>query len=78
MAVRAKFYVTEVAQTTGGGRVKLAAVCRGEDNKVWSSATPWGTLEMGVKNELALEQFEVGSEVFLDITPAPKGQEGMG
>lgn len=80
MAVRAKFYVQEIARSTYGGRVKLAVVTRGEDNKAWANATPTGTVEMGIRNEVALEQFEVGQEFFVDFTPVPEaqaGQEGM-
>lgn len=77
MSVRAKFFVTEVAHTTYGGTVKLQAVCRGEDNKAWASATPTGQITMGIRNDLALEQFQPGEEYFLDFTLAPKGKEGM-
>lgn len=77
MSVRAKFYVAEITHTPSGGRVKMHAVCRGEDNKMWSAATPTGTIEMGILNEAALNQFVPGEEYFLDFTPAPKGQEGM-
>lgn len=78
MSVRAKFFVTEIAKTTFGGRVKLQAVCRGKDNSQWSSATPSGHVEMSIRNELAVEFFDVGQEYFVDFTPAPKGEEGMG
>lgn len=78
MAVRAKFFCSEVARTTYGGRVKLNAVTRGEDNKKWASATPSGSIEMTIKNELAVEFFDVGEEYFIDFTLAPKGEEGMG
>lgn len=77
MTVRAKFYVEEVARTTYGGRVKLRAVSRGEDNKKWASATPSGELSMTIRNELAVEFFDVGEEYYLDFTKAPKGAEGM-
>lgn len=78
MTVRAKMYVTEVAQTTNGGRVKLLAVCRGEDNKVWSKYTPNATFEMTCLNPEATAQFEVGKEYFVDFTLASsQGQEGM-
>lgn len=80
MAVRAKFYVYEVAKTTSGSRVTLHAVCRGEDNKVWASATPVGKIEMTILNDVATEQFEVGGEMFVDFTPIAKekvGQPGM-
>lgn len=76
--VRAKFYVTEVGRTGYAGKVVLAAVTRGEDNKVWSQATPSGGITLSIKNELAFEQFDVGDEFFVDFTRAPKGEEGMG
>lgn len=78
MTVRAKFFVTEIARTTYGGRIILSAVCRGEDNKAWASATPSGQITMTIRNEVAVEQFDVGEEYFVDFTPAPKGEEGMG
>lgn len=76
MSVRAKFYVTEVAKTTYGGRIKLGVVCRGEDNKEWASATPSGSIEMTIRNDHALAQFEPGDEFYVDFSQAPKGQEG--
>jgi hypothetical protein len=79
MTVRAKFYVQEIAQTTWGGRVKLVAVARGSDNKEWASATPSGSIEMTILNDVALKQFvEPGTEFFVDFSLAPKGEEGMG
>jgi hypothetical protein len=78
MSVRAKFYCTEISKMIGGGKVRLSAVTRGEDNKKWASATPAGTIEMSIRNELAIEQFDVGEEYYVDFSPAPKGQEGMG
>ena len=75
--VRAKFWVTEIKQTTFGGSVSLSAVCRGEDNKVWASATPSGSITMSILNNSALSAFVPGDEFFVDFTPAPKGQPGM-
>lgn len=78
MSVRCKMFVQEIAQTTWGGRVKMSVVSRGQDNKEWASATPSGSLELTIRNELALEQFVApGEEFYIDISPAPKGQEGM-
>lgn len=76
--VRAKFYVVEVGKTTSGGKVVMRAVTRGEDNRAWSAATPWGELTMTIKNDLAFDHFDVGDEFFLDFTKAEQGQEGMG
>lgn len=78
MTVRAKFFVTELRQNNYGGGVTLQPVCRGEDNKAWASATPSGKIEMTIKNELAMTQFVLGEEYYVDFTPAPKGVEGMG
>lgn len=76
--VRAKFFVQEVGRTTYGGKVVLRAVTRGEDNKQWASATPSGEITMTIRNELALDFYDVGEEYYVDFTRAPKGVEGMG
>lgn len=76
--VRAKFYVYSISRTINGGSVDLRAVTRGEDNKVWASATPSGQITMTIRNELALDFYDVGEEYFVDFTRAPKGEEGMG
>jgi hypothetical protein len=76
--VRAKFYVRAVELTTWGTNVTLQPVSRGEDNKAWSAATPTGEIRMGIKNELAAERFSPGQEWYVDFSPAPQGEEGMG
>lgn len=58
MAVRAKFYVHSVTRQQVGGSVELRAVCRGDENKVWSQYTPSGALTMSILNEPALEWFD--------------------
>lgn len=81
MGVRAKMYVTEVGRTQYGGKVALRVVSRGDDNKEWAQATPTGDLTLGIRNDLAFEQFDVGQEFYVDLTPVPTehvGQEGMG
>lgn len=76
--VRCKMYVAEVGWTTWGGKVTLQVVSRGEDNKEWASATPSGSLNLTIRNELALEHFKPGQEYFVDIELAPRqGEEGM-
>lgn len=75
--VRAKFFVTSIARTTYGGTVRLQAVTRGKDNAEWAAATPSGTVEMTVLNEVALAVFQnPGDEFYIDFSPAPKGTEG--
>ncbi len=78
MAVRAKFWVEAVTKRVHGSEVTLRAVCRGDDNKKWSAATPVGVLTMSILNDLAAKQFEPGQEFFIDFTPAPKDKAGMG
>jgi hypothetical protein len=78
--VRAKMYVSEVNWTQWGTKVRLQVVTRGEDNKVWSAATPVGHLEMTIKNQSAADVFSPGQEWFVDLHPIPvdrKDQEGM-
>lgn len=71
MSVRAKFYVYSRQEFTGGNtNIILNPVTRGEDNKVWASATPSGKIEMMVNNKDAAEQFVLGKEYFIDFTPA--------
>lgn len=40
-----------------------------ENTKFWE-ASPSGSLKLGVINQAAAEQFEVGKEYYLDFTPA--------
>lgn len=75
--VRAKFFVAEVGKTQYGGKVVLRPVTRGEDNKAWASATPSGECVMTIKNELALQVFDVGDEFYVDFTKIEPNREGM-
>lgn len=78
MGVRAKMFVTETTRTPHGGKVKLSAVCRGEDNKAWAAATPNGMVELTILSDVALVEFEPGVEYFVDFTRVPhQGTEGM-
>ena len=79
MGVRAKFYVSEISYGASGGKVILIPVCRGDENKSWSQATPAGRLEMSILNPPALEWFKAildgnregkRPEVYLDFTSA--------
>lgn len=74
-AVRAKFFVVEVTHRVNVTSIKLGAVCRGEDNKEWASATPSGTITMDVLSA-AGGVFKPGDEFFIDFVPAPKGKPG--
>jgi hypothetical protein len=80
MGVRAKFVVRDITQTFSGGSVSLFPVCRGEENKSWSQATPGGEIKMSILNQPALDWFKQiledarngkgKPEVFVDFTSA--------
>lgn len=83
--VSARFYVSRVEKTAwnpDGAQVELQAVSRGDQNKVWSSATPAGKLEMTitVKGSEAAKFFEahLGQDMDLLITPAVRYEPGDG
>ena len=68
--VRAKFRVTEVAQTEAGGRVRMMPVTSGSaENEQFFKWTPSGSLDMGTVNPEALKQFIPGKECYVDFTP---------
>lgn len=69
--VRAKFKVDDVKNVGGGFSIKLSPVMTGSDeNKEFFKYTPWGSIEIGVVNESAATQFEVGKEYYVDFTSA--------
>lgn len=80
MAVRAKFYVSEVKQSKNnyGGTngellttIKLAPVSgNSEENKQFYRWTPSGSIDLGTLNPAVVEQFSIGAEFYVDFTPA--------
>lgn len=80
MSVRAKFVVRDITQAINGGSVSLFPVCRGEENKSWSQATPGGEIKMSILNQPALDWFaqilndardgKGKPEVFVDFSSA--------
>jgi len=42
------------------------------ENARFTQATPWGTIELGIDNPKALEQFAVGQSYYVDFSPAEK------
>jgi len=81
MSVRAKFKVDSIERVKwSDGRevqtVKLSAVYQGsgpesENSRFWA-ATPGGSIQLTCVKPEAVAQFELGSEMYVDFTPAPK------
>jgi len=82
--VAARFYVAEVTGTAygpkGGGRVKLQAVSRGDQNKDWAAATPSGTIEMQINNPPAFRWFAglLSEDIDLTFTAATRHEPDDG
>lgn len=73
MTVRAKFQCNSIqkSQDNSTAVVHLIAVTTGStENESWSKYTPSGQLQMVISNPAAAEQFELGKEYFIDISPA--------
>ena len=63
MAVKAKFYVSEVTKRPSGDNypstnVVLLPVVRGDEGKEWARYTPSGKVELTSLNQAASEWFE--------------------
>ncbi len=43
---------------------------RDTENQRFTQATPWGQIELGIDNPLALAQFEEGKSYYVDFSPA--------
>lgn len=70
--VRAKFWVSVIESVWEGKatRVNLIAVYSGSpENDKFFEATPAGSIEMTIKNEVAAQLFEQGKEYYVDFTP---------
>ena len=85
MAVTARFYIQRIVKFANGGyaepkptgTVHLMPSTRGEENKVWASATPSGQITMTVRGS-AFPWFEdrLGKDVHItfDDVPEPPAQ----
>lgn len=68
---RAKFKVERVEPNPECGRVVLRAVTGGsEENEQFFRWTPAGELDLQVVRPEIVDQFQVGQEFYLDLTPA--------
>lgn len=71
MSVRMKMVVEEIEFHSEGGRVKMTPVISGSpENEMFFKWTPSGVLKIGTINRSALEQFSLGAEMYVDISPA--------
>ena len=79
MSIRAKFKVNLVTPFVGsdgkptGARIDMAPVYDSNpesENARFYNATPWGQITLGTVNPAVAEQLKVGSEVYVDFTPA--------
>lgn len=85
MSVKAKFTCTKVesysndnGQTVAGKNINMTAVIaynadgsRNDENESWSQYTPSGSLQIGITNPDAFEQFEEGKEYYLTFDEVP-------
>ena len=81
MSVIAKFYVTKVDRHEGAptaSGVHLGAVCRGKENAGWASATPSGSINLGILNDKATDYFEEGAEYLVTFEKVAKPTPGDG
>lgn len=45
-------------------------VSKDTENARFTKATPWGTIQLGIDNPAALEQFTPGKSYYVDFNPA--------
>lgn len=74
MSVRAKMKCEGIEPSGsegGGGTVRLSPVMSGSaENEQFYKYTPGGSLVLSTINPAAFEQFAVGREFYVDISPA--------
>lgn len=74
MSIKAKFKVTTVKHVDWSDAVRvieLSAVTSGsKENADWSKWTPAGSISLTIDNPVASDQLKLGSEVYVELTPA--------
>lgn len=74
MTVRAKFKVNNISTyADGAARIDMAPVYDSNpesENAKFFNATPWGQVTLGTVNAAAAAEFKLGSEIYVDFTPA--------
>lgn len=70
MGIRAKFMVRSKNANDEGASIQLDAVINGsKENEEFFKYTPSGSLSLGLVNKGTADQFTVGQEFYLDLTP---------
>ena len=79
MSVVARMHVTEVALYGYGTGIKLSAVMPASDDdphaeeiKAFFAATPSGSFQAVIKNEVAAEQFQPGDHFYVTLEKVPR------
>lgn len=82
MAVVARMYVESLTRQSYNReqvKVQLRVVSRGEHNKEWSAMTPTGSVDLGIMNPAAAQQFvdafDAGQEFLVTFALAPEEPE---
>jgi len=74
MTVRAKLHLTSMTTYEWGGK-KLRFDTRYDssipEDQRFQKATPTGSIEMQIDNPIALDQFEMGKDYYVDFSPVP-------
>ncbi len=74
MTVRAKLHLKSETLYEWGGK-KLTFETRYDtsipEDQRFQKATPTGNIEMQIDNPVALEQFKLGGDYYVDFTPVP-------
>lgn len=69
--VRCKFKCVSKTEIPEGYRIEMQPVTHGSaENEKFFKYTPYGKLEVGTINVEASNQIKVGSDYYIDITPA--------
>ena len=70
MSVRAKVTCDVLTNNTVKFRtVYESNTSKDTENARFTKATPWGTIELGIDNPIAINQFEVGKSYYVDFHP---------
>lgn len=72
--VSARFWIPSITLNASGYvTVKMQPALRGEENKAWASATPVGSIELGVGNPEAVAWFQerLGKDLAITFADRP-------